>query len=182
MICSNKKEKTRCFSLTFWVIIGILGAVLTVCAICVLPVRRGNIRVPDLSLSNEVQMACANYSMDFGCLPWESSKGVHAGEFIDPCMVLRKISGVSGTVRNPDNDYLGFASVEKDIVNGILVDSFGNALLFRTNPKDGKPVVWSCGANGIDETNDGKVLDPSKPRTHYCWRNNDDGDDLGHFD
>ncbi len=43
----------------------------------------------------------------------------------------------------------------------------------------GKAVIWSCGPNGVDETNDGKSPDPAKyPKGYYWFGKGDTGDDI----
>jgi len=40
-------------------------------------------------------------------------------------------------------------------------------------------VIWSCGGNGKDETNDGDSPDPAKfPKTYYVFGKGDTGDDI----
>jgi len=63
--------------------------------------------------------------------------------------------------------------------NGTLVDNWGREIMFRVDPEKLAPVIWSCGADGKDDTNDGVSPDPAKfPKTYYWFGTGRKSDDL----
>jgi len=75
-------------------------------------------------------------------------------------------------------DYLGYLP-KQSVKDGAVVDSWDHEIMFRVNPKDGFAVIWSCGPNGRDDTNDGVSPDPVKfPKTYYWFGTGEKGDDI----
>jgi hypothetical protein len=97
---------------------------------------------------------------------------------IDGKEVYAELRGLPGAKLNTAKDYLG--EVQKRFLKkGALVDEWGCEILFRVDPKTDQAVIWSCGPNGIDETNDGDSPDPAEfPKGYYWFGKGDTGDDI----
>jgi prepilin-type N-terminal cleavage/methylation domain-containing protein len=60
-----------------------------------------------------------------------------------------------------------------------LVDPWGREIIFRVDPKTMRPLVWSLGENGRDETNDGATGDPvAMPKIYYLYGQKGPSDDI----
>ncbi len=125
----------------------------------------------------ETKLACGNFKLEFEKYPWDGKDS--AGGEIDPEQVYAELSG-RGTI---NRRYNYMKKLSKDSVkNGRIVDLWGNELLFRVDPATGDAVIWSCGPDGTDDTNDGASSDPAKkPKTRWWFGKGDTGDDVGNW-
>ncbi|HOX04953.1 MAG TPA: hypothetical protein PK280_01015, partial [Planctomycetota bacterium] len=137
-------------------------------------------------LLNDARLACENFRLEHGQYPWPKPPAVTRALAADPVadvairgqQVYAEVRGHSGATINTAQDYLG--DVRKTFLkNGALVDSWGREIRFRVNFSGLQAVIWSCGPNGIDETNDGDSPDPAKyPKGYYWFGKGDTGDDI----
>jgi hypothetical protein len=141
-------------------------------------IRAREVYNKDKVLVYSIQIACENYRLNSGQYPWLKPSEVTGTTEIRGRDVYVELRGLAGPKTRIKLDYLG--EVRKEFLkNGALVDSWGHEILFRVDPKTGKPVIWSCGENGIDETNDGESPDPAKyPKGYYWFGKGDTGDDI----
>lgn len=124
----------------------------------------------------EAGLACINFRLEFEKYPWDAKD--NAGGEIDPEQVYAELSGQGAINRQIDYTKRLSASVK----NGKIVDIWGKELLLRVDPATGGPVIWSCGPDGVDNTNDGASSDPAKkPKTRWWFGEGDTGDDIGNW-
>jgi prepilin-type N-terminal cleavage/methylation domain-containing protein len=137
------------------------------------------------------KVACEEYVGEINVYPWckpvDVRKHMAASR---PDLVEIKTRDVylelSGQgKRNSKENYLDSVhrGMIKDLGSGrTLVDAWGHEIRFRVNLKTGRPVIWSLGPNGKDETNDGTTSDPVKePQIYYLFTSGGNGDDRGTF-
>ena len=138
----------------------------------------GSISVPIASLVQELDLACNNFRLENGQYPWAKPDSVTATTEIRCKDVYIELRGLPGAKINTTQDYLGEVK-KRHVKNGTLVDPWGHEIMIRVNPKDGSPVIWSCGKNGKDDTNTGTSPDPVKfPKTYYWFGSGSTGDDI----
>jgi hypothetical protein len=129
-------------------------------------------------LTKELDLACGYYRTVHKQYPWAKPDEVKPNAAIDPVKVYAELTGGPGAVLNTTQDYVGQVSsrVKK---NRTFVDHWGRAIQFRVNPQTSEPVIWSCGPNRRDETNDGDSPDSQrKPMGYYWFGKGDFGDDI----
>lgn len=123
---------------------------------------------------DRLQVACAGYRLDNGTYPWPLPSAVTPTTTIstgEVCAILRG-------ERGGNQIYLGDIP-KKFLRNGTVVDRWGHEIMIRVDPATMKPVVWSCGPDGKDDTNDGESPDPAKfPKSYYWFGKGDTGDDI----
>ncbi len=129
------------------------------------------------SLINNAHMACETFRRAKGFYPWDAGKEVTASSEIrgrDVCTELRALPTARINTRQ------AFIEVGPQLLkDGALVDPWGHEIQFRVDPETGRPVIWSLGPNGINETNDGDSPDPAKlPKGYYWFGRGDTGDDI----
>jgi prepilin-type N-terminal cleavage/methylation domain-containing protein len=176
------------------VVITIIGILLGIVLPVLIAVRKRAQRVQTISLINECSLASQNYLMEYNQYPWmkkplivtKMNAGLQDEVEIKTYRVMAELTGQGGEV-NKTQDFLG--AVSGKFINEIpvgtdtvrtLVDSWQTELLFRIDPTGGEPVIWSCGENMTDDTNDGTTTDAIKyPQIYYYFGNAGEGDDLG---
>jgi len=138
----------------------------------------GSHKVPTVTFVLELGLACENFRLENGRYPWAKPDSVTASTEIRGRDVYVELRALPGAEINTTQDYLG--EVPKRLVkNGAPVDIWGREIMFRVDPKTGKPVIWSCGRDGRDDTNDGPSPDPAKfPKTYYWFSTGQKSDDL----
>ncbi|MHC4915610.1 MAG: DUF2207 family protein [Planctomycetota bacterium] len=129
----------------------------------------------------ELAGACESFRKHYGRYPWpEDGRAA-----IDPVAVARELTGSSGATVNKEG--IGFAvglrHTNPEALarhwSAAFMDGYERPIQYRVDPATGKAVVWSCGENGKDETNDGESPDPAKkPKAHYWYGKGDFGDDV----
>jgi hypothetical protein len=120
------------------------------------------------------------YEQTYGQYPWPRSHQV------SPWTVIRAEDVCAELIGLPDAKLSGSGSgwdgrqlLSTPIENGVFVDRWKRPFRFRVDPKTLRPIVWSCGANGVDETNNGESPDPvNKPKGYYWYGTGDTGDDI----
>jgi type II secretory pathway pseudopilin PulG len=129
-------------------------------------------------LVSDVKLACENFRLEYGQYPWAKPSAADAATIIDGKDVYAELRGLPGAKVNTTQDYLGEVQ-QRFLKNGVLVDYWGREILFRVNPNGLQAVIWSCGLNGVDETNDGTSPAPAKfPKGYYWFGKGDTGDDI----
>jgi hypothetical protein len=155
----------------------ILPIVVTVAAaailVFVLKVERVGVREPpNIRFTiRHLTFACEAYRDRTGECPWPPPPRVQADTTISTREVYAALLGLPVPLLD---------GMPKEFVkDGTLVDHWGRELMIRVDPKTRQPVIWSCGLNGIDETNDGDSPDPTKfPKGYYWFGKGDTGDDI----
>jgi len=145
------------------VVVAIIGILIGILLPVLGAVRRRARRVQIHSLVKECELACGNYRLEYHQFPWVPPTQVKpkmlAGKDdeveIKTHNVYSELKGLGPNV-NTRQDYLG--SVKSQFVTDLgsgktLVDRWGTEILFRLDPDGLEPVVWSCGANKVDDTN-----------------------------
>ena len=129
-------------------------------------------------LVDHLRPALAHFRQEHGRYPWPKPEQVTPATEISGATVHTELRALPGATINAQVDFLG--EVRSNFLrNGALLDSWGHEILFRVDPKTGQAVIWSCGPNGIDETNDGASPDPAKlPKGYYWFGNGGTGDDI----
>jgi len=121
-----------------------------------------------------MRMACDVYSILFSAYPWTSPTEVTGSTRIVNREVYTQLQRAFAAERE------SVCTLEPQFLHdGTIVDQWGREIQFRVDPKTMKPVVWSCGRDGKDDTNDGESPDPAKlPKTYYWFGRGDTGDDI----
>jgi type II secretory pathway pseudopilin PulG len=177
------KSKSRTW---LYVLLGCLGAGLVFAAILaglVISVaaaaRRRAQAVQVMNLTHELELALDNFRLEHNRYPWATPKEMTPATTIDAAQVYRELCALPGAKINTTQNYLGNIPPQF-LRNGRVVDIWGREILFRADPDSFEPVIWSCGPNGVDETNDGTSPDPQKkPQSFYWFGKGDTGDDIG---
>ena len=134
------------------------------------------------------QQACGRYRKDFNGYPWCKSSLVKehmkAGKpelvRIRTIDVLKELRG-QGSGNAAENYLSGLdRGLVRDLGSGeTLVDGWGREIVFRVDPRDMLPLVYSFGRNGKDETGDGTTTDPlGLPPIYYLFRLAGESDDI----
>jgi prepilin-type N-terminal cleavage/methylation domain-containing protein len=110
---------------------------------------------------------CERFRDDHGSYPWTSPEKVTATTVIDPAAVYAELRGLPGATMNPSIDYL--KALDPRFVKTVagkprLQDGWGADIVFRVDPQNLKPVIWSRGWDGVDDTN---FEDPPAKYTRY---------------
>jgi len=163
----------------------VLPAVL-IAGIVVLPIVEGVAaklrprprRHPTSQLVALLGSACASFRVLTGQYPWPKPDSVTATTEIKGSDVYIELCGLPGAKINTSRHLI--AEVDKHLLkNGALVDTWGHEIMFRVDPATMKPVIWSCGRDGKDDTNDGVSPDPVKfPKTYYWFGTGRKSDDI----
>ena len=160
-------------------IIGILASILFPVAGAALR-RADQVRVR--ALVEQLGPICESFRMDYGQYPWTKATAVTGATVIRGEEVCAELRASPGAVVNTTHDYLtGVPGTFLRKVGGKdrLVDAWGADIMFRVNPNGGAPVIWSCGPDGRDDTNDGASPDPAKfPKTYYWFGTGQKSDDI----
>jgi hypothetical protein len=126
----------------------------------------------------ELDLACENFRLENGQYPWAKPSEVTAATEIRGKDVYVELQGLPGATINTSQNYLGEVK-KRQVKNGTLVDNWGHEIMFRVDPEKLTPVIWSCGPDGKDDTNDGVSPDPAKfPKTYYWFGTGRKSDDL----
>ncbi len=166
-------------------ILGILAGIL-------LPIIGAIMRETEPALTRALVMQChgavEQFEMDLSRKPWcKMSKVKEYMQASKPHLVKIETADVLAELRgqgkiNRDVDYLGGLDSRfvKDLGSGkTLVDAWGREIVFRIDPRDNKPIVYSVGRNGVDETGDGTSSDPvGLPPSYYLFASPGDSDDI----
>jgi len=134
---------------------------------------------PTAVLVSNLHAACVSYERMNGLYPWPQPYSVTATTEIKGSDVYVELRGLPGAKINTHHlDYLNVKDkrLEK---NGAWVDQWGHEIMFRIDPETLEPVIWSCGPDGKDDTNDGVSPDPAKfPKTYYRFGTGKGSDDI----
>ncbi len=173
--------RKRRFTLISFMVGVLVVAVLALGLLVFKTLRRTTAHGPRVTvgfLITDVRLACENFRLETGRYPWVKADEVTAATEIDIRDVYAELRGLPEAKLNTSQDYLG--DVRKRFLrDGMLVDLWGHAIMIRVDPKTGQAVIWSCGPNGVDETNDGGSPDPAKlPKGYYWFGKSDTGDDI----
>lgn len=116
--------------------------------------------------------------MIFRRFPWPKPEEVTSETVINAKQVAVELGLTPGTKRC--KDFFWLSSVPRwCLTNGRVVDGWGNEVRFRVDPATGDAVIWSCGPDGKDDTNDGVSPDPVRfPQTYYWFGTCQRSDDL----
>jgi hypothetical protein len=126
-------------------------------------------------------VAISNYKLEFGCYPWPADDGKSASPAIDMKSVAAELCGTSEAKKNRKTNYLGNVS-SGQIVNGEIVDPWGNPIQLRIKITTYRPLMWSFGPNGKDDTNDGVApASGKKPKSYYLYQKGLRGDDIQYW-
>jgi hypothetical protein len=129
-------------------------------------------------LIQTVRMACEAFRLENGFYPWPKAGETGAAAEIDGRAVYVELRALPGAKVNTTQDFLGEVP-KRSLKHSRLVDPWGHELMIRVDPKTGQPVIWSCGPNGLDDTNDGDSPDPAKfPKGYYWFGKGGTGDDI----
>jgi len=129
-------------------------------------------------LVRELELQLASYRLEQSRFPWAKPAEVSESTVIDAAQVCAELRGdkTKATI-NKTQDYLKGIPL-KFIKDGRIVDPWGNEIRFRVNSTL-DPVIWSCGPDGKDDTNDGVSPDlKKKPQGYYWFGKGDTGDDI----
>jgi len=131
--------------------------------------NKPNLVLRTRSVVDELDLACSNFRLENGRYPWAKPDSVTATTEIRCRDVYVELRGLPGAKINTTQDYFGEVK-ERYLKNGTVVDTWGHEITFRVDPATMKPVIWSCGRDGKDDTNDGVSPDPAKfPKTYYWF-------------
>jgi len=160
-------------------IIGILASILFPTAGAALRhAEQGRVRV----LVEQLGPVCESFRMDYGQYPWAKPSAVTGATVIRPEEVYAELRAAPGATINAAHDYLTgvpASFIRKAGSKPRLADVWGADIIFRVNPNGGAPVIWSCGPDRKDDTNDGASPDPAKlPKTYYWFGTGKKSDDL----
>jgi hypothetical protein len=135
--------------------------------------------VPTWNLVRNLRAACVGFQLDNGQYPWPKPESVTATTEIKGSDVYVELRGLPGAMINTNHiDYYGVVD-KRRVKNGAWVDQWGHEIMFRVDPGTLEPVVWSCGEDGKDDTNDGVSPDPAKfPKTCYWFGTGKMSDDI----
>jgi len=155
----------------------IVALILTV-VFCFSRRNKPSLVIPTRSVILELNLACDNFRLENGQYPWAKPDSVTATTEIRGKDVYVELRGLPGAKINTTQDYFGEVK-ERYLKNGTVVDTWGHEIMFRVDPATMKPVIWSCGPDGKDDTNDGVSPDPAKfPKTYYWFGKGGTGDDI----
>jgi prepilin-type N-terminal cleavage/methylation domain-containing protein len=134
------------------------------------------------ALVEQLSPVCEQFQMAHGQYPWARPAAVTGATAIRAEEVYAELRAAPGSTINTTHDYLsGLPAKFIRSVGGKdrLVDAWGGDIAFRVNPNGGAPVIWSCGRDGKDDTNDGVSPDPAKfPKTYYWFGTGKKSDDI----
>jgi hypothetical protein len=124
---------------------------------------------------DDVDLACSKYYLEHGRWPWAEAKSTEGLDIRDVITELR--GSQKGSFNTTDFFALtGLQTPPK------CRDAWGNLLMIRVCPTTGRPVIWSCGWNGRDETNDGWSADERLTEGRFFYRGKSGtGDDIGNW-
>jgi len=137
----------------------------------------------------EVARGCERFREKYGQYPWPRAGGPWSLVKIDPVAVTDELWGsVDAKINRDRRVFCGDPCAVKpfhfrasSLPRGTtaFVDPWGQPILFRVDPTNGAAVVWSCGPNGKDDTNDGVSPDPVKqPKSYFLWGKGGYADDI----
>ena len=126
----------------------------------------------------QLDVACSSFRLLNDQYPWPKPDSVTAATEIRGKDVYIELRGLPGAKINTSRHFIAEVDIHL-LKNGALVDTWGHEIMFRVDPKTLTPVIWSCGPDGKDGTNDGVSPDPAKfPKTYYWFGTGDTGDDI----
>jgi type II secretory pathway pseudopilin PulG len=170
------------------IVIAVLGILLGI----LLPSISWAIRRTQVGVSRGAVMKCleaaGRYRQDHRRYPWcrqaDVEKLMREGR---PDLVEIRTSEVFAELRgrgsvNRRTDYL--QGLPPRLISDLgagptLVDAWGREIVIRVSPGDSRPVVYSVGPNGQDETADGTSPEPLKqPDSYYLFKRPGPSDDV----
>jgi len=163
-----------------WVVAALCSVVLVIVLIYLFTTQtiKKDKRLIARGLVQGLSLALDTYRDTYGSYPWPQPGEVSPTTTIDPILVYRALTG-GGASRPEGSTDLRIHEVRPCYVRKEMVtDGWGNPIRFRVSPSTYKAVVWSCGPDGEDDTNDGSSRDPKQPQSYYCWPKGDTGDDI----
>ena len=126
----------------------------------------------------KLRLALESYRLDHGRYPWTIPPKVRPGETIDAAQVYAELRASPNSKINKATDYF-MDQAKQYIKDGRVVDSWGNEIRFRVDNASLQVIIWSCGPDGKDDTNNGVSPDPAtKPQGYYRFGKDDTGDDI----
>jgi hypothetical protein len=111
--------------------------------------------------------------------PWAGPEEVRAETAIESKQVYAEMRGRSAAPLLRFGTLWPCQPPSWAVADGCFVDAWGRPLQFRVDPETLEAVVWSCGPDGVDDTNDGVSPNPEcLPKAYYLFGTGKKSDDI----